>query len=75
LPGKLSSLPIGSAYIDSLMPMLKQHLSEAEYAPFRKAIPALITAIHNELEKPVYAVYPELEAEIGAHVEKFGQLT
>jgi hypothetical protein len=63
------------SYLGSLMPLLKQHCSEAEYAPFREAIPALIGEIHNQLEKRVYAVYPELEGEVGDHIQKFDQLT
>ena len=64
-----------SSYLDSLMPVLKQHCSEAEYAPFRATIPKLIVAIHDQLVQRAYVLHPELAAEVGAHIEKFGQLT
>ena len=64
-----------SAYLDNLMPTLKQHCSEAEYAPLRKVIPQLITQIHNQLMKRAFAAYPELESEVGDHTHKFDHLT
>jgi hypothetical protein len=63
------------SYLGSLMPTLKQHCTETEYAPPRQAIPRLLTDINDTLAKHVYALYPELEGEIGDHIEKFGQLT
>jgi hypothetical protein len=60
--------------LGNLMPVLKEHLSDAEYAPFQKAIPNLLVEIHDRLTKPVFAAYPELEAEIDGHIDKFGQL-
>jgi hypothetical protein len=64
-----------SAYLDSLMPLLKQHCSEVEYAPFRKVIPQLLTEIHDQLLKRAFAAYPELEGEVGDHIQKFDHLT
>jgi hypothetical protein len=64
-----------SSLLANLMPTLKEHLREAEYAPFREAIPQLIVEIDNRIMKLAYIADPDLEVEIGNHIQKFGHLT
>ena len=62
-----------SAEINNLIPMLKSVCTEPEYSEWRDSIAMASLQISTNILMKVFAEHPDLEAEIGAHYERFGR--
>jgi hypothetical protein len=63
-----------SVELTDLVPTLKGHCDEPEYQALLKAIATATATIHFEIEKKIFAQYPELEQEFEAKIRKYGRL-
>ena len=62
-----------SSELGNLVPLLKEHVDEATYRRYGTAIATASAEIGRQILHPLFATYPELEAEIEANVRKFGR--
>ena len=59
--------------LESLVPILKQHCGQDEYAKYLKAIGAVSAEVTTEIFNQVFQEHPDLEAEVEQKIKKFGQ--
>lgn len=60
--------------LTDMVPMLKEHCEDSEYQTFLRAIATASATIYLEIEKIIFAQYPELENEFGITIKKYGRL-
>jgi hypothetical protein len=63
-----------SAELGGLIPILKQHCTEAEFREFSNAITHAMTTIEMSVTKKAAAHVPGLDAEWAAKVSTFGRV-
>jgi hypothetical protein len=63
-----------SANLNELVPLLREHCEESEYRQYLDAIAAVSGEIAMRILKPIYAEYPEIEAEIDRRISEYGTL-
>jgi hypothetical protein len=63
-----------SAMLGELVPVLKQHCSDAEYQDFRDAITLAMTAIETSVTRKAKALVPGIDAEWAAKVNDYGRV-
>ena len=62
-----------SAELNGLIPVLKQHCNEQEYASMRDTIADASLAISQIVLRRVFEEFPDLEAELELHYNNFGR--
>ncbi|WP_222610889.1 hypothetical protein [Undibacterium sp. FT79W] len=62
-----------SAYMNNLIPLLKEHCSEDECRNFGIAIATASAEINLQILQKVFAMYPELSAKFDLQVRKYGR--
>ena len=63
-----------SAELGNLIPILKQHCSDAEFREFSDAITLAMTTIQMSVTEKAMAQVPGLDAELAAKVSTFGRV-
>ena len=63
-----------AAKFTRLIPLLKHHLSEEEYEPYRKSITRVGTIIADEVLLKIFAEHPDIDAKRKATLDTFGKL-
>lgn len=63
-----------AAQLSDMIPILKAHCDEVEFATLARAIATANATIHTEIGNRIYAQYPELEQELEAKIRKYGRL-
>ena len=61
------------SYLQSLIPILKQHCSQNEYSEYLKAIANASAELSTEILNKVFREHPDLEAEVEQKIKRFGQ--
>ncbi len=59
--------------LEGLIPLLKQHCSEAECKEYLKSIASVSGNLMTDLFKRVFQEYPDLEKEVEAKINKYGK--
>ncbi len=59
--------------LEGLIPMLKEHCSEAEYDEYLKSIASVSGNLMTDLFERVFQQYPDLEKEVEAKITKYGK--
>ncbi len=59
--------------LEGLIPLLKEHCSEAEYNEFLKSIASVSGHLMTDLFKKVFQEYPDLENEVETKINKYGK--
>lgn len=63
-----------SAKLNDLLPLIREHATEAEYKAFLVAISAISGDIAFKLLRNLYAEHPQIEAEIDERISEYGVL-
>lgn len=59
--------------LESLIPILKQHCAQDEYAKYLKAVGTISAEVSAQLLDEVFKAYPDLKSEVEQKVKKYGQ--
>lgn len=59
--------------LEGLIPILKQHCSQDEYAKYLKAIGSVSAEVTTEIFNEVFKQHPDLETEVEQKIKKYGQ--
>jgi len=62
-----------SADINNLIPLLKEHCSEAECRDFGIAIATASAGISQQILSKVFALHPDLEVAFDMQIRKYGR--
>jgi hypothetical protein len=59
--------------LESVLPVLKKHCGKNEYDEYLKAVGCVSAEMSTEILNRVFKQFPEVEREVEAKIQKFGQ--
>lgn len=59
--------------IEGLIPLLKEHCTEAEYNEYLRSIASVCATMTSEIFNKVFRKYPDLETEVEQKIQKYGK--
>lgn len=69
---KVLDTAVGCAVeLSGIVPLLKSHCDDVEYEKYGKKVAKAVAIIIEEIEDPIFAMYPELEEVIEKKKEAF----
>lgn len=63
-----------SADLNDLIPLLKEHCDQEEYAKYLKAIASASAEISTTILARIFSSYPELEQDFEEMIRRYGRL-
>jgi hypothetical protein len=59
--------------IEGLIPLLKEHRTDAEYNEYLKSIAAVCATMTTEIFNKIFQAYPDLEKEVEQKIQRYGK--
>lgn len=59
--------------LESLIPILKEHCDQDEYAEYLRSIGAVSAEMSTEIFDKIFQEYPDLQSEVESKIKQYGQ--
>ena len=59
--------------VEGLIPLLREHCTDAEYDEYMKSIAAVCAAMTTEIFNKVFRTYPDIEKDVEQKIQRYGK--